>query len=238
MSASIIATIAVIIFLVIFVGVGLAKGFCRIILTTFSLIIAIVLAGALGKPLAEYAENGTVIGPRVQHRIEDYIDSQLSGTAASVDGVEDSFIDALPLTTAMKEDLKERNTLAGYVDQGVSSFSEFLAVNLTSLILRILSYVILFLVIYLILRLILRLSNLINHIPILGGLNRIAGGIVGLLEGVIFLWIFCMIIMMMTGTDFGITCERVIKGSPVLSFIYDHNYLMLIINNVLGIFTV
>ena len=238
MGISLIATIAVIIFLLIFVGVGLAKGFLRIILTTFSLIITIILAGALAKPLADFAENGTVIGPRVQHRIEEYIDTKLSGASASADAVEDSFIEALPLTTSMKADLKERNTLADYVDQGVSSFSEYLAVNLTTLIIRILSYVILFLVIFLVLRLILRLSNVINHIPILGGLNRIAGGVIGLAEGVIFLWVICMIIMMLSGTDFGITCERAIKGSQFLTFIYEHNYLMTIINSVLGIFSV
>ena len=83
-----------------------------------------------------------------------------------------------------------------------------------------LAYVILFLVIYLVLRLILRLSNLINHIPILGGVNRIAGAVIGLAEGVIFLWVICMIIMMMSGTDFGITCERAIVNSPFLNFIY------------------
>ena len=236
MSASFIAVIAVIIFLVIFLIVGLVRGFLRIILTTFSLIITIVLAGMLAKPLAEFAENGTVIGPRVQHRIEEYVDSKLSTASAAASAVENSFIDALPLTAAMKEDLKARNTLGGYVDQGVNSFSEYLAVNLTTLIIRILSYVILFIVIYLVLRLILRLSNVINHIPILGGINRIAGAVVGLAEGVIFLWIFSMIIMMLSGTDFGITCERIIINSPFLQFIHEHNYLMVIINSVIGIF--
>jgi len=238
MSVSFIATIAVIIFLAIFLITGLVRGFLRILLTTFSLIITIVLAGMLAKPLAEFAENGTVIGPRVQHRIEEYVDDKLSNASAAASAVENSFIDALPLTASMKEDLKARNTLGGYVDQGVNSFSEYLAVNLTTLIIRILSYVILFIVIYLVLRLILRLSNVINHIPILGGINRIAGAIVGLAEGVIFLWIISMIIMMMSGTDFGIACERTIINSPFLQFIYEHNYLMAVINGVVGIFKI
>lgn len=234
LNASFIATIAVIIFLLIFVISGFVRDFLRIILATFSLILTIVLAGALAKPLAEYVENGTVIGPRVQHRIEEYVDSKLNGISATATTVEDSFIDALPLTNPMKEDLKARNTVSGYVDQGVENFSEYLAVNLTSLIIRILCYVILFLVIFLILKLILRLSRLINHIPILGGINRIAGAVIGFAEGVIFLWIICMVITMMSGTDFGINCERTITGSPLLTFIYEHNYLMILLNNFIG----
>ena len=233
-----IATIAVLLFLAFFLVLGMVRGFLRILLTTFSLVITVILAGTLAGPLADFAENRTVVGPRVEHRIEEYISSKLSGVSASADAVENSFIDALPLPDAMKADLKAGNTMAGYVDQGVSSFAEYLAVNLTSLIIRILSYVILFLVIYLVLRLILRLSNLINHIPILGGINRIAGAVLGLAEGVIFLWVICMIIMMMSGTDFGITCHRVIVNSPVLNFIYEHNYLMLLINSVAGIFSI
>ena len=238
MNVSLIATIAVVVFLMIFLGIGLSKGFLRIILTTFSLVITVILAGALAKPLAEYVENSTVIGPRVQHRIEEYIDSKLSGVSVSADAVENSFIDALPLTASMKDDLKSKNTLSEYVDQGVDSFSEYLSVNLTSLVIKILCYVILFLLIYLVLRLILRLSNLIKHIPILSWINRIAGGVIGLAEGVVFLWIICMIIMMMSGTDFGITCERTIAGSSFLRFIYEHNYLMVAINSLLGIFSV
>ena len=238
MNASLIATIAVVIFLLVFLLNGFIRGFLRILLTTFSLVLTVVLAGTLSKPLADFAENGTVVGPRVQHRIEEYVDSKLSNVSASADAVENSFIEALPLPSSMKQDLKARNTLSGYVDQGVSSFTEYLSANLTTLIIRILSYVILFLVIYIVLRLILRLSNLINHIPVLGGINRIAGGIVGLAEGVVFLWVICMIIMMMSGTDFGLTCERTIRGSVFLNFIYENNYLMTIINSVLGIFRI
>ena len=41
----------------------------------------------------------------------------------------------------MKKDLTDRNTVSGYLDQGVSSFSEYIAVNLTHLVVRILCFI-------------------------------------------------------------------------------------------------
>lgn len=236
MSISLVVTIIVIAVLFLFLLLGAYRGFLRIILTTFSLVITLVLAGALFKPISNYIENKTVIGPRVEHRLEEYVNSALDGVTGTVQNAETAFIEALPLPSSMKAELAAKNTLAGYADQGVTSFSEYIARNLSSLVIRILTYVLLFILIFLILRLILRLSNLINHIPVLGGINRLFGAIFGVAEGVLFLWIACMIIMMMSGTDFGVTCEKVIRGSQVLTFIYEHNYLAQIVNSVVGIF--
>ena len=236
MTASIIAAAAVIVFLVIFIILGIYRGFLRIILTTFSLVITLVLAGALAPPLANFIENETSIGPKIQTKLESYAENYLASLPDTVQSAENAFIDALPLPVSMKADLKAGNTLAGYVDDGVSSFSEYISLHLTGLAISILSYIALFIVIYLLLRLLLALTRVINHVPVLGGINRFFGAIIGFAEGVLFLWIVCMVIMMLSGTDFGIACEKVIQGSKVLTFIYEHNYLTVIINGIIGIF--
>jgi len=237
MSASLIVTIAVILFLLIFLVIGCVRGFLRIILTTFSLVITLILAGALTGPLSNFVETGTVIGPRIQDRIEEYVSGQMTGISENAQEAQDAVIGALPLPASLKQELMDNNTVAGYVEKGVSSFTEYIAVSLSHLVIRILSYVILFIVIFLIIRLILRLSNLINHVPLLGGVNRLFGGVIGLAEGVLFLWIICLIIMMMAGTPFGARCEEIIRDSVFLTFIYEHNYLMVIVTSIARIFS-
>ncbi len=236
MNASMIATIAVIIFLVIFLVIGFYKGFLRVVLTTFSLIITLVLASMLTQPLENYVENNTVIGPRVKTQIENYVSENMESLTAGVSNVENNFIDSLPVTESMKSDLKSGNTMANYVDEGVSNFAEYIAVNLTTLILKILCYVVLFIVIFIVIRLILRLSRIINHIPILGGVNRIVGAVFGLAEGVLFLWLISMAIMMLSSTEFGINCQKVIADSEFLTFVYENNYLVSIVDIIVGVF--
>ena len=236
MSVSLIATIIVIAFLVVFVCIGFYKGFLRIILTTFSLVITLILAGALVQPVADYVENKTVVGPRIQNKIEEYVDTKLSGVSSSVADAETNFIESLPLTASMKQDLENKNTLSNYVDQGVSSFSEYISANLTTIIIKVLSYILLFIVIYLLIRLILRLCNVINHIPVIGGVNRILGAVIGFAEGILFLWLLCLAVQMLAATDIGIAAQQAINESKILTYIFEHNYLMEIVNTVIGIF--
>lgn len=236
MSTSMIVTIAVLAFLLIFLIVGFCRGFLRIIFTTFSLVITLVLVGIITPYAADYIENSTVVGPRLQKSIETYVTDHLGPAAESATAAQNKFIDSLPITVKMKADLKAGNTLGDYVDQGVNSFAGYISVNLTTLIIKILCYVLLFIIIFLVIRLILRLSRVVNHIPILGGINRIFGAVFGLAEGVLFLWIICMIIMMLSGTEFGIMCQKVIADSKVLTFICENNYLMNIVNSFLGLF--
>lgn len=235
MSASLIATLAVIVFLIIFIIIGFCRGFLRVILTTFSLLITIILAGTFAGPVSDFVENSTVVGPRMESGIEKFVNSRLSSITGAAGNAEEAVINQLPLTDAMKADLIEKNNIAGYVDQGVESFAEYLAANLTSIVIKVLCYILLFILIYLILRLIIRLSNVINHIPVLGGINRIAGAVIGLAEGVIFLWVLCMALMMLSGTPFGIQCEQVISDSTFLTWIYEHNYLSQVISTVTGL---
>lgn len=236
MSASLIVTIIVVVFLLVFIVIGCVKGFLRIALGTCSLILTLIIAGALVTPLSGYIENGTDIGNAMRTRIQDYVSYQLSVLPEAEGAAEDSLVQSLPLPASMKQTLIDNNTVSGYLARGVDSFSEYIAVNLTHLVICILCYVLLFIIIFLIIRLIMRLSKLINHIPVLGGINRLFGGIFGFVEAVLFLWIISMIIMMMSGTEFGITCEKVIDDSVFLKFIYEHNYLMAVVNGIIGLF--
>ena len=233
-----IVTIAVIVFLLIFVIVGLCRGFLRVLLSAASLIIALILASTFAQPLAQFANDSTGIGRGVSGKIEDYINNTIDPLTQGAEDARDQIIDSLPLTASMKEELKNNYDIASQVQEGTADFARSIASSISDLVLKVLSFILLFIVILLILKLIMRLSNVINHIPILGGINRLFGGILGLAEGVIFLWTICIVIMMLSGRPAGEACEDVIKQSSFLTFIYEHNYLMTVINSVLGLFKI
>ena len=237
MDTSLIVTIAVIVFLVIFMIAGAYKGFLRVVLSAASLIVTLMLAGTFARPLADFVNNSTAIGSGVSQKIEDYIYSVLNPLTDDAASAQEKIIDSLPLPQTMKEDLLTRYGISSE-SIGTENFAKSLASSLSDMVLRMLSFILLFIVIFLIMRLIMRLSNLFNHIPVLGGINRFFGAVLGLAEGVIFLWIACMIIMLMSGRPAGIACEEVIRGSTFLTFIYEHNYLLAAVNGILGLFRI
>ena len=223
MDTSMIVTIAVIVFLLIFVIAGAVRGFLRVLLSATSLIITLILASVFAQPLAKFANDATSIGTGVSNKIEEQTISVLTPLADNAQEAENNLINSLPLPSSMKEDLKYKYSISPAAQDGIEGFARSIASTLADLVLKILSFILLFIVIFLILKLIIRLSNMINHVPLLGGINRFFGAILGLGEGVIFLWIICIIIMMLSGRPAGAACEKVIRGSAFLNFIYEHN---------------
>lgn len=94
--------------------------------------------------------------------------------------------------------------------------------------LRIVAFFILAILIYIVIRIILSVAHVVTKIPIVRGINRFFGGIVGIIEGLLVIWIACMLIQSLSFTEFGMKALEVINQSPVLKFFYDNNLLTMI----------
>ena len=233
MTASTIATIVVLVILAFLVINGFRKGFLRILLTTFSLVITLLLAAALVKPVSEFISTKTSIGTGIEEKVEDFISEKMEKVT---NAKEDEIIDSLPLPAFLKKSLQENNTITKYKEQGVTSFKEYAVKNITNIIVKAMSYLALMIIIFLLLRLLLMLTKFINKVPIIGGVNRILGAVLGLIEGLLIVWALCLLIMTFSGSEFGATCMEVINKSTVLKFIYDNNLLATVANSLFKVF--
>lgn len=250
----IIVTIIVLAFLAFFLIRGLRKGFLRILFTTFSVIVTIALAALLAQPVAQFLQESTFVGSSVEEGISEYVHGKLedmTGQSGQKDDgkkdaeddknpnisskTEESFIDALALPESIKNNIRIGNTLEKYRDLGVATFSEYITTQLTTVTVRAIAFVLLSIVIYLLLRVIFMILKVIQRIPILRGVNRLLGGILGLAEGLLIVWGICVIIIIFSGSSFGNSCMEVIRANTILSFIYDHNLLVVAIHAVFGL---
>ena len=73
--------------------------------------------------------------------------------------------------------------------------------------------------------------DMMSRIPVVNGLNKIGGFIFGLLNGVVYLWIACIIITIFSATAWGQYIFAQINDSVILSFIYNNNYLLELLAN-------
>ena len=62
--------------------------------------------------------------------------------------------------------------------------------------------------------------------PLIGGMNRIAGGAVGVGIGILMVWILFLLVTIVYDTSLGQTCFEQIETSKILSYLYDNNPLM------------
>jgi len=87
------------------------------------------------------------------------------------------------------------------------------------------AYIVLFLVVWIVLRIFIRIADLFSKIPIIHGLNQIAGALLGVLYGLIILWVICIVIEAFGELSWAKKALEMISGSRLLSYIYEHNLL-------------
>ena len=225
---SLIVTIIVFAFLAVFTIAGFNKGFLRLLFTTCSAIIIIILCALLTRPLASFLQEKTFVGTEAESRITEYVTKEVAERNIGLEiGAEDEFVDSFPLPGFVRTDIKVNNTIKKYTEMGVNSFSGYISARLTNIVIYAIAFILLFIVLSLVFRVIIFLLKVIEKIPVIRGINRLFGAVLGLAEGMLTLWCICIFIMIFSGTAFGTSCMEIISGSPVLSFIYNHNILVM-----------
>jgi ABC-type multidrug transport system fused ATPase/permease subunit len=127
-------------------------------------------------------------------------------------------IENLNLPQSVKETLLENNNSEFYHMLGVDQFAEYVSTYLADILINAVSSIILFAVVYILIHLVVR------------WLDLIARAVLGLIQGLLFLWIGCFLVGIFSATPLGMTLEEQINASTWLRFLYQYN----LINIVLG----
>ena len=68
--------------------------------------------------------------------------------------------------------------------------------------------------------------GIVSHLPILHGLNKTAGLLLGFAEGVVLVWIFFVVITVCASTSAGGQLLKMTAQSSILSWLYRNNLLL------------
>lgn len=71
--------------------------------------------------------------------------------------------------------------------------------------------------------------RLAEHLPLIKGINRLAGGIAGAAEGLLLIWIFFIAIVIGVGTKWGFLALAAVADSNILSLLFAYNPLLLFV---------
>ena len=86
---------------------------------------------------------------------------------------------------------------------GVQIFEDYVGKYLADRVIRVIIFTVLFIVFYAFLHIIIVWLNLISRLPILYGLNKIAGAVLGLMEALIFIWVGALVLTLFSGSEIG-----------------------------------
>lgn len=212
---------------------GHYKGFIRLAVSAAALIITLLTIRLAMPYVTEWLKNDTPVYGMIQEGMEKAVglDDKIESFGGEIaeKSAERIVIESLELPEQLKRLLLENNNGEVYHMMGVELFRDYVSGYLADMIVRIVVFILLFLIVFILLHVVVIWLDLIARLPILSGLNKIAGAILGLAEGMIFVWILCLILTVLSGTELGITTMEQVDASSWLSWIYDHNMLSWVI---------
>lgn len=166
------------------------------------------------------------------------------GKAAGLEGLPDlpqmlpaqqrAMIEGAGLPETIKQALIENNNEEIYKMLGVRAFADYISAYLAEYAIRTGIFIVLFFAVYIMLRLLARALDLIARLPVLYGMNKIAGAVLGLCQAMVYLWLLCLALNLMVHTQWGRYLLNGIESEPWLSYLYHHNLLAKIATGMIG----
>lgn len=217
---------------IISIIVGYLRGFLKIALSLAITIASIFLVTAITPHISGWIQESTSIGETVQSKLMEMFEMSTGTSADMLSTIETSreqqisLIEGAGLPSVIREMLLENNNNEVYEALGVTNFVDYIGAYITKLIADIIAFLVAWIAVTIIARVLMAVIGIIGKIPVIGGVNRIAGGVVGMAIGLIIVWILFILVTLLYNTAVGQACMKDIVASQILTKLYDGNVLM------------
>ena len=195
------------------------RGFARMLLSLFTTFLALFLVWIFAPVVKDYVLEHTGAQEAISGKLESVLLNKIPAVVTETE-VENR----LPLPEALKDLIGD--TLESYRTTGIHELS----LNIAALLISAASYAVLYLVLRLALLIVGYILHLVTRIPGIRQMDGLAGLCMGLLESYILIGIIFILITALAHTSLGMTLMNQINESKVLTFMYNHNYLLRIIS--------
>lgn len=185
---------------------GYHAGIVKMILYIVSLVLTIMLAGALLRPVSLLIKNNTSLYRNIERSVEQAVNEY---DIVNIDSLKElPFPEYMTknITSGTSENLK--NIVASVVSDQIFNAIIYICLNI---------------IIYIVIKIIIGTFNIVTKLPVIKEINRLAGLVAGLMEGILLLWLFCLVLQAFGSENWAQEIFAQINNSSFLSWIYNHN---------------
>lgn len=215
---SIVLLIVTFAIIVVMTLMGFRKGFLKTIFRLSPLLIGFVLVYFLSGPVTTTVDDMTNVRENVTVATQNKLYSIVQKEYAENDAEQKAAIEKSFIPDALINSYENcDNFVSELKDDYVTRLSKYAG----ELAVKLLGAVITVIVGFLIFTVVNYLLGFANKIPIVGGINEIAGGIVGLFFGFLIVSLMFFLITVFSSTDLGGEALAAIKDNAILNFLYN-----------------
>ena len=219
--------LAVLAFLLLFAIVCAAKGFVRSCLGFLPTWVALIGTYFLYPSAAKFLRT-TFIFDRIQTGISEHLNIESLISEKTLE-TQNELIESLQLPDFLKTKLLENNNPVVYNLLDAGSIEEYIHGFLTNIAVNILSMLFVFAILFAVCWLILLTLNLITKLPVLSALNRVCGFAVGILQGVVWVWVAGIALTFCYYSAWAAPLVAMLESSTLTLWLYEHNWLLFMV---------
>lgn len=223
--------IVILLILLLFIWMGYRRGFIREIVSFFFVFLSLSLAWAINPYINDFLISETPVYSTIQETCTDFVQKQSSDLENETES-SSQFIDGLNLPEVLRKNIEKNNNTENYAELSVNTLTEYVSGYLARTIVNGLSYVLAYILATIGIRIVVYILNLIAGLPILKTANKLTGGVVGFVKGLVFIWILFLILTVLCSTEIGKTSLELIEKDSLLSVIYQYDPLIQIFTKI------
>lgn len=213
------------------VFIGYKRGFVKIAASLITTLLCFVLVLFISPFVSQWIQKSTPLKGIIQDKCMELLLPD-EGAVEDVMQVEVSSNEQFEMIKdtewpeILQDMIWEHNNSEVYSALGVETFIEYIGAYITKIIADILAFLITFIVVFIVLRIIVGMLNIVDKIPLVGGVNRTVGAVLGAGVGVLIIWILFIVITLLYNTEIGALCLESIAENKILTELYERNWLM------------
>ncbi len=201
---------------------GHYRGVIRMAVSMVALIAAFLIARMAMPSLAGFVKDETPVYGWIQERLENSLIPEIEGHEFSD---ESSLLENLNLPKEIRDMLTENSSHDLYETLGINVFAEYISSYIAGLIINAVGFVLLFCLVYVAVQIIMRWLDLMAKLPIVSGVNKIAGALLGGIQGLLFIWLLLLLVTAFSRSGWANAILVQVESSKWLSFLYHFNFL-------------
>lgn len=202
-----------------------AAGVTEDMLSQYGVTVQDIVDGKIkSSDLEKYGISGDLLdgfGGEKKKEVEDAISNADIPRDLQVAAIEKADLPGL-----FKDMLTTNNNSDVYKELGVETFAQYVGRFLAKLIIHIIAFLCTFILVTIVIRAIVFALDIVSELPVLGAVNRLAGGVVGVAGALIIVWTLFIIITLLYTTDIGKQMFDMIESNSLLKMLYDYNPIM------------
>lgn len=201
---------------------GYRMGIVRVLFNILVLVLSVTISGFLVKPISAFVKDNTSLYENVEKSVMDVIHEHNFADAGTIE----EFVEELPFPEYILEAAEEQIRPVSSTE----AIEEIAGEVIASKIFNAIIYVAIIIIVYVVLAVVVGALNIITMLPVIKEVNKLAGLLAGLVCGVIILWLLCLMIQACGSESWAQEIFVQINGNKFLSFIYNNNLIVNVLN--------